>query len=845
MSSSSDCDSCHSSGEDDAVLTSHQDIKPSIKFFAYDNLSSSQDDYTIEKFISNNKDGRSPTECEIENLFQETNSKDVRSKPLTGEGDDIDGSYWLPSKPNYVSKVSLSPPSKDTTLVLSSSGERRIPFQQLNENRNQLSSSLSTTKPSSQQLDTSYDVDINNTKLSTQQITEPPQFKSTTSERDKIIFLHGIGIFEEFSVQNVLIRLGESLKTDDDLSDYAVSVRDRFVALQNLNQYSSADDIIAAHNSHRVRRNNNFKELRRRFSNFTLHAQNSQHLRTELHNISAFSFCTDNCLKNCVKRDGPGTDDLIDLGNNCLVYQRNCMFYCALQDGGTQVTPEQAADLFDRHTDQVDFFGFNSTSNSYDVFKDDLNLLWEVAGGNMSKKRFDLVVRLESVLNLLERAVIHFVLHGFAINILHNSFRNQEMGFEGDRAMIKSPHNFVVHMFAPHTEFVAGGGLVLLDKEEVTRIAEEFGYFVNLFDGLELCDGTVVQFKEGKVEFIERKGGLLGGKNAHDRKIEAVLKKKMIDGQVIGASRFHQLRSTTDYTTKEILAIIQDEFDTPSMKHVKGWVEQSEALALCRRLEENHPEWSMQKIFTELEKLSMFTEMANVGLDNSTASSSSNDISMIPQLSTPILLGPSITPLHGNDPALRLVKYGGRSNESDNLKYQLLDYDSHRFTSGSTHQWSKLYTFSEAYGIIASDIIKEEGLSSKVFQTILRSMEDDKGKESPVLELYRSYMISGAGKGNNRGVNDKCNVQCRNELVCTFQSATRSGYETCLSGRSQWKQRSIVGIVAVLGFILVFASFAIVRLRKKRNMRKNYESTPSVVGLSDNNDADIRDQEMI
>jgi len=244
------------------------------------------------------------------------------------------------------------------------------------------------------------------------------------------------------------------------------------------------------------------------------------------------------------------------------------------------------------------------------------------------------------------------------------------------------------------------------------------------------------------------------------------------------------------------------------------------------------------------------TDEFRVGLDTSTASSSSNDISMIPQLSTPILLGPSITPLHGNDPAMRLVKYGGRSSnsgsESDTLQYQLLDYDSHSFTSGSTHQWSKLYTFSEAYGIIASDIIKEEGLSSKVFQTILQSMEDNKGKESPVLELYRSYMISGASiEGNNRGVNDKCNVQCRNELVCTFQSATRSGYETCLSGRSQWKQRSIVGIVAVLGFILVFASFAIVRLRKKRNMRKNYESTPSVVGLSDNNDADIRDQEMI
>jgi len=170
MSSSSvNNDSGHSGDDhDDAVLASHQDIKPSINILGADdnNLSSSQDDTLVEQRVNRIRKQLRPSiskhswtvndEQEIDDEFLALQDKDLVSNNNFR-------SFHLSDKPG-VRKVSLSPPSKDTTLVLSSSGERRIPFQPLNENRNQLSSSLSTTKPSSQQLDTSCDVDINNTK---------------------------------------------------------------------------------------------------------------------------------------------------------------------------------------------------------------------------------------------------------------------------------------------------------------------------------------------------------------------------------------------------------------------------------------------------------------------------------------------------------------------------------------------------------------------------------------------------------------------------------------------------------------------------------------------------------
>ena len=238
----------------------------------------------------------------------------------------------------------------------------------------------------------------------------------------------------------------------------------------------------------------------------------------------------------------------------------------------------------------------------------------------------------------------------------------------------------------------------------------------------------------------------------------------------------------------------------------------------------------------------LHTDEFRVGLADEGSGPMTN-ISVIPSMTTPILLGPSITPLHGNDPSIRLVKYGRRS-DTDNPQYKLLDYDSHSFSIGGENQWSKLYTFSEAYSI-ASSQIKENGLSSEVFRTIVQSMEDERGSESPLFQLYRYFMQSGAG-GN------ECDSQCRDELLCIFQSATSSGYENCLLQRSHsWMSkpgRSVLGIFAAVAFFIIALSFGIVRYSRRRK-RRSYSAAPSVVGVDvqegGEEESCAKDQEMI
>mmetsp|Transcript_20554 Transcript_20554/g.36929 ORF Transcript_20554/g.36929 Transcript_20554/m.36929 type:complete len:269 (+) Transcript_20554:1057-1863(+) len=211
-------------------------------------------------------------------------------------------------------------------------------------------------------------------------------------------------------------------------------------------------------------------------------------------------------------------------------------------------------------------------------------------------------------------------------------------------------------------------------------------------------------------------------------------------------------------------------------------------------------------------------------------SESAAPISMIPLMDTPILLGPSVTPLHGNNPSFRLVNYGlgGGGSESNNMKYRILDYDSYYCDIEADNHWSKLYTFSEAYSV-ASDIIEKDGLTSEAFVTIVKSMEDKWGKESPVLKTFRSYQLSGAGgNGGSQGANVNCDPQCRDDFICTFQAATRSGYDNCLLERKHsWKRdgRTIFGIVGAVMFGIILIIFVIIRRGKER---RYYESPGSV-----------------
>ena len=196
---------------------------------------------------------------------------------------------------------------------------------------------------------------------------------------------------------------------------------------------------------------------------------------------------------------------------------------------------------------------------------------------------------------------------------------------------------------------------------------------------------------------------------------------------------------------------------------------------------------------------------------------------MIPPLSTPILLGPSITPLHGNNPAFHVVKLGDVPGGDT----RLLDIDTYSVKSDDfTKGWAKLHTFSETYEV-ASSIIEKEGLSGDAFRAILKSMKDTVTLESSVLRRYRSLMLSGAGDdGIGRGAESECNQSCRMSALCTMEAATSSGYANCLDAKI--KSEGGVEAAAAGVAICILALVAVILRRRRRQRQERYSAAVSV-----------------
>jgi hypothetical protein len=262
---------------------------------------------------------------------------------------------------------------------------------------------------------------------------------------------------------------------------------------------------------------------------------------------------------------------------------------------------------------------------------------------------------------------------------------------------------------------------------------------------------------------------------------------------------------------------------------------------------------------------------------------STEDVHSIPDLSTPLLLGSSVTPLHGNDPSFRIVTYdrgmrrrwrgedggmmsngndGNEDGDNNEVEYRIVDYESYAYSAiggGDANNgddggggWSRLYTFSEAYGDVASDVIGGEGLSSGTFRAIVRAIEGERwGGEGPTLRAYRSYKLSGARREENQfGAAGTCNSSCRDDYICIFRSATTVGFERCIHERSMvWYRvigegapRFVVGVLIAVAFVGV-AFVKCHRMRKDR--RKHYVFAPSVHEEVIDDGMDVRDREML
>ena len=223
-----------------------------------------------------------------------------------------------------------------------------------------------------------------------------------------------------------------------------------------------------------------------------------------------------------------------------------------------------------------------------------------------------------------------------------------------------------------------------------------------------------------------------------------------------------------------------------------------------------------------------------VGDSRSLQRNTNTNIEMIPMLNSPLLLGPSISPIHGNNPAYKLVKYGFVGNDKkDKLSggYKLLDYDSYSYVPGD-EDWKKLHTFSEVY---SSSYTPEEGLSSNTMRSVVESMQNlmHIREESPLLTSFRTLLMSGGvSETQHAGLGIECNERCKNEWLCTIQSATRDGYDNCLSLR-QHSSREKAGVVLLLSLtavVGVVCALAFHVRRRKAMKRKLYDETVSVEG---------------
>ena len=209
---------------------------------------------------------------------------------------------------------------------------------------------------------------------------------------------------------------------------------------------------------------------------------------------------------------------------------------------------------------------------------------------------------------------------------------------------------------------------------------------------------------------------------------------------------------------------------------------------------------------------------------------SDGETNMIPDLNSPLLLGPSVTPIHGNHPSFRMIKYAsvGRNDRYSKGKFKLLDYDSFNLLIGSDENWTKLYTFSDTY---SSSYTLEGGLSSSTLKSIVESMDKAMHiRESPLLTSFRSYIKSGAtSESQHAGIGVACNEQCKDEWMCTIKSATRVGYDNCLILRKESREKATsIIVISLFSVVAIVGAMAFMVRRRREYKRSHYEETASV-----------------
>ena len=393
-------------------------------------------------------------------------------------------------------------------------------------------------------------------------------------EINNLAVLAKIDIFKEIGSQQQLVSIGKLLQSGTmQLSPLLEHIRENFSDVHDLRQYSSADDMTSRYTVSRQRRVTVFDNLRNEHPDLKLQAQCGQVFDKDIHMHDVLSFATPTCVRNCLREPCNDVGDMVDPTNDCVDYKKCHSFCSLLQDGGTECSPNDARLLYDENVTQSDFYTFTSSGNDYETLQKDITRLHKVAGGGLTFNQFELALRLDSVCDIAKRIAMHFAHNGTALHVVHWSSRNHLKAFECEQAMFMSENGLVQHYWLTHPMHAQRGFLKTFDPSELHRLARELASFGALFNGKKLRNGQIAHAQEGSAAWYLRKGGLLGGPNAAERERDIKLRKQMSADQSDGTALYNRLRATTDLDPKELLDMVEEEFDYRTRKFVKGVME--------------------------------------------------------------------------------------------------------------------------------------------------------------------------------------------------------------------------------------------------------------------------------
>ena len=292
-------------------------------------------------------------------------------------------------------------------------------------------------------------------------------------QRERILFLSRINPYNENKIKKSLPRAGELLqskqeqllKAKHNLSPYLQSILSKHEILQNLGKNDSLSDLMNKYTDSRQVSGQVFAELREQHPDFGLYAQCGEEPNLQSRVFFNLSFCTNGCVENCLEEYGPHTVNMTDKKNICVMKTKTSAFWSTFYHGGTtgSWSTGDAEAFCDENIGHGDYFRFSSTGNEWITMEENIQQLYELtASDHFTFEEFMDIVNLDSVNDMIFRQAINYVASGEEFIMVQWSSRNHEMAFECPKAMFKSKHGIVTHIYLGHPEWASKGGLTRL-----------------------------------------------------------------------------------------------------------------------------------------------------------------------------------------------------------------------------------------------------------------------------------------------------------------------------------------------------------------------------------------------